>query len=176
MNEAQKTRINIAIDQYKRVGIDIIRTQTIKSNGINSSVHKIMTNHGGMYLLKLYRDKTHSDKRERRLAEKEFLKHIRSVGLETCPELISSDEVSNSSIIEWIEGETIEKHNKTSIDQTAEFLGRLALEKNQGQIRGLRDAAENYLTLSNIVISMSKREYLEYHQENDGLNQEEKWM
>ena len=122
---------NSAIKSLKERGYKIKALKKI-GGGINSKLYKVMMEDGDLYALKIYKEKTNEDKRDRALTEISFYQYLNEIDN---PEIKISEVANYSleqrwSLIRWIAGKQIKSVTAKNIDQIVKFISAINTKKD----------------------------------------------
>lgn len=146
--------IEEAIKLLNKNGREEILSTQIIIGGVNSKITKVHTLTGN-YCIKQYNS---ADGKERQHREKEFLLICNNGGIMNIPRYIGSDQRNNITLMEWLEGETLEKLEDCDIDKIGDFIGKLImLETRKGKDNGMGNASESYRSFEDIGEATKKR-------------------
>ncbi len=150
-------RLSKAVQNYRRLGIEVECVKQVDSSGKNSEVIKVTSKDGKEYLLKFYKSKTEADPRERRKTENNFLMYTQEIGLTSTPKAIATDEETSSTLIEWINGNQITKQTDESIMALGNLLEQLSRVEDHEKMARLNTAADSIQSIEKLKKELNKR-------------------
>jgi thiamine kinase-like enzyme len=130
-----------------------IRTVSLSGSGANSRIYKVETI-DNIYALKFYREGIFNDRLN---SERKALNLFHENGIFNVPQIYNFDLKNNCILMEWVDGEIINKPDIGDINNLSEFIISVDKVKNSINLEAHMEATEACLSASELMSQIKNR-------------------